>query len=44
MIDMSIKIIAIGAVIALAMWYMKSRSRVIDDLVVNMVDVGEETV
>lgn len=43
MIDMSVKIIAIGAVIALAMWYMKSRSRVIDDLVVNMVDVGEET-
>jgi type IV pilus assembly protein PilC len=43
MIDMSLKVIAIGSIISLGLWYMKSRTRVIDDLVVNMVDVGEET-
>ena len=33
-----------GGVVAMALWYlMRMKSRVIDDLVVNMIDVGEET-
>ena len=43
MVQMALQIMAIGAAIALALWVFKTRSRVIDDLVVNMVDVGEET-
>ncbi len=43
MLDMSLKVMAIGSAICLAMWFLKTRTRVIDDLVVNMVDVGEET-
>lgn len=43
MIGMALQAIAVGAGIAIIMWFFKSRSRVIDDLVVNMVDVGEET-
>jgi type IV pilus assembly protein PilC len=37
--------IAIGiGVVAMSLWYLlKMRTRVIDDLVVNMIDVGEET-
>ncbi len=34
---------ALGAVFAVAFYLMKMRARVIDELVVNMVDVGEET-
>ena len=34
---------ALGAVFAIAFYLMKMRARVIDELVVNMVDVGEET-
>ncbi|MDZ4851767.1 MAG: type II secretion system F family protein [Pirellulaceae bacterium] len=41
--DMALKVMGVGAAICLAMWFMKARTRVIDDLVVNMVDVGEET-
>jgi type IV pilus assembly protein PilC len=40
---MSIGTIAIGAFICAALYALKTRSRVIDDLVVNMIDVGEET-
>jgi type IV pilus assembly protein PilC len=43
MIDLAVKVISIGSAVGLLMWFVKSRSRVIDDLVVNMVDVGEET-
>ena len=35
--------IAAGVVVASMMYLMKMRSRVMDDLVVNMIDVGEET-
>ncbi|MFN9347317.1 MAG: type II secretion system F family protein [Planctomycetota bacterium] len=35
--------LAIGAFICAALYLLKTRSRVIDDLVVNMIDVGEET-
>jgi len=40
---MSLGAIGIGAFACAAMYLLKTRSRVIDDLVVNMVDVGEET-
>jgi type IV pilus assembly protein PilC len=40
---MSLGAIGIGAFVCAAMYLLKTRSRVIDDLVVNMVDVGEET-
>ncbi len=40
---MSIGTIAIGAVACALLYALKTRSRVIDDLVVNMIDVGEET-
>lgn len=40
---MSLGAIGIGAFICAAMYLLKTRSRVIDDLVVNMIDVGEET-
>jgi type IV pilus assembly protein PilC len=43
MVDMALQVMAIGAAVGLLMWFLKSKSRVIDDLVVNMVDVGEET-
>jgi len=43
MIDMGLQVILIGSGICLGLWFMKCRSRVIDDLVVNMVEVGEET-
>ncbi len=43
MINMGLQMMAVGSAICLAVWILKSRSRVIDDLVVNMVDVGEET-
>jgi type IV pilus assembly protein PilC len=43
MIDMALKAMGVGAAVGLLMWFVKSKSRVIDDLVVNMVDVGEET-
>ncbi|MBU6173837.1 MAG: type II secretion system F family protein [Planctomycetes bacterium] len=33
-----------GGIVAMCLWYlMRMRTRVIDDLVVNMIDVGEET-
>jgi len=35
--------IGIGALACAGMYLLKMRSRVIDDLVVNMIDVGEET-
>ena len=35
--------IAAGVVVASLMYLMKMKSRVMDDLVVNMIDVGEET-
>jgi type IV pilus assembly protein PilC len=40
-----ISAIAIGAgVVGMSLWYLlRMRTRVIDDLVVNMIDVGEET-
>lgn len=40
---MSLGALAIGAFICAALYLLKTRSRVIDDLVVNMIDVGEET-
>ena len=40
---MSLGSIVIGALVCAAMYMLKTRSRVIDDLVVNMIDVGEET-
>lgn len=40
---MSLGTIVIGAFVCAAMYLLKTRSRVIDDLVVNMIDVGEET-
>ena len=43
MLDMALKVMAIGAAVCLMLWFLKARTRVIDDLVVNMVDVGEET-
>lgn len=43
LLTMSLGTIAIGAFICAAMYMLKTRSRVIDDLVVNMIDVGEET-
>ncbi len=43
MVDMAVQVMSIGAGIGLLMWFLKTKSRVIDDLVVNMVDVGEET-
>jgi type IV pilus assembly protein PilC len=43
MVDMGMQVVLIGSAICLGMWFMKCRSRVIDDLVVNMVEVGEET-
>jgi type IV pilus assembly protein PilC len=36
-------VLAVGAVVAALFYMFKMRKRVIDDLVVNMVDVGEET-
>ncbi len=43
---MMISGLAIGlGVIGMSLWYLlKMRTRVIDDLVVNMIDVGEERV
>jgi type IV pilus assembly protein PilC len=43
LLGMSLMAIGIGAFICAALYMLKTRSRVIDDLVVNMVDVGEET-
>lgn len=43
LIMVSLGTILIGVVISALLYLMKMRSRVIDDLVVNMVDVGEET-
>src|SRR5690606_6062084 len=40
---MSVGLLGIGAMLASLMYMTKYRSRVVDDLVVNMVDVGEET-
>ena len=40
---MSLGTIGIGALACAGMYLLKMRSRVIDDLVVNMIDVGEET-
>jgi type IV pilus assembly protein PilC len=40
---MSLGTIGIGAFVCAALYVLKTRSRVIDDLVVNMIDVGEET-
>jgi type IV pilus assembly protein PilC len=34
---------AMSFVVGAAMWYMKSKTPIVSDLVVNMVDVGEET-
>jgi type IV pilus assembly protein PilC len=41
--DMGALAVAGGAVLGLAWYFMKMNNRVVDDLVVNMVDVGEET-
>jgi type IV pilus assembly protein PilC len=43
LISLSLNIMSVGAAICLAIWVLKSRTRVINDLVVNMVEVGEET-
>ncbi len=43
LISMSAWTIFIGVIISAMFYLLKMRSRVIDDLVVNMVDVGEET-
>jgi type IV pilus assembly protein PilC len=43
LLSMSLGALAIGAFVCAAMYLLKTRSRVIDDLVVNMIDVGEET-
>jgi type IV pilus assembly protein PilC len=43
LLNMSLMAIGIGAFVCAGMYLLKTRSRVIDDLVVNMVDVGEET-
>jgi type IV pilus assembly protein PilC len=43
LLSMSLMAIGVGALVCAAMYMLKTRSRVIDDLVVNMVDVGEET-
>ncbi len=43
LVTLALQVMLVGALIALALWLLKSRSRVINDLVVNMVDVGEET-
>jgi len=40
---LSIQAIIFGALGAAGFYFMKMKSRVVDDLVVNMVDVGEET-
>jgi len=40
---MSLGALGIGSFICAALYVLKTRSRVIDDLVVNMIDVGEET-
>ena len=40
---MSLGTIGIGALACAGMYLLKMRSRVIDDLVVNMIDVGEDT-
>jgi type IV pilus assembly protein PilC len=40
---MSLGALGIGSFICAALYMLKTRSRVIDDLVVNMIDVGEET-
>ena len=40
---MSLGAIGVGAFVCAALYMLKTRARVIDDLVVNMVDVGEET-
>jgi len=43
LLGMSLGTIVIGALACAGMYLLKMRSRVIDDLVVNMIDVGEET-
>jgi type IV pilus assembly protein PilC len=43
LLGMSLGTIGIGALACAGMYLLKMRSRVIDDLVVNMIDVGEET-
>lgn len=43
LLTMSLGTIGIGAFACAGMYLLKMRSRVIDDLVVNMIDVGEET-
>jgi type IV pilus assembly protein PilC len=43
LLGMSLGTIGIGALVCAGMYLLKMRSRVIDDLVVNMIDVGEET-
>ena len=43
LLTMSLGTIVIGAVVCALLYALKTRSRVIDDLVVNMIDVGEET-
>ncbi|MDX1965397.1 MAG: type II secretion system F family protein [Pirellulales bacterium] len=35
--------LGLGVAVGVLLWLMKARSRVVNDLVVNMVDVGEET-
>lgn len=43
LLNLSLQIMSVGAAICLGVWVLKSRTRVINDLVVNMVEVGEET-
>jgi type IV pilus assembly protein PilC len=43
MLNMGAGIVAAGAVVGTAWYLLKMNDRVVDDLVVNMVDVGEET-
>jgi type IV pilus assembly protein PilC len=43
LIAVAVGFMVIGVIICCLMYMMRMRSRVIDDLVINMVDVGEET-
>ncbi len=43
LVTISLMALAIGVVCSCLLYLLKMRSRVIDDLVVNMIDVGEET-